>query len=147
MANRIIFFFKKCCIVWLQDTSTEGTWMTKTRITTGWLPLKAGSLLCSVPGTRCSTARGWGTKVPLCYRRILTTVIAAMIVIIMKPKESVRTKDRIQGLKCCFSVPCIYLDLQSLYLKQITTEHRKQLVWVAQKHSEKQLHEGEEWKI
>lgn len=51
----------------------------------------------------------------------------------MKPKESMLTKDRIQGLKCCFSVPCLYLGLQSLYLKQITTEHGK-LFCMAQKH-------------
>lgn len=54
--------------------------------------------------------------------------------IIMKPKESMLAKDQIQGLKCCFSVPCLYLGLQSLYLKQITTEHGKELFCTAQKH-------------
>jgi len=60
-------------------------------------------------------------------------VIAAVIMLIMKPKESMLTKDRIQGLKCCFSVPCLYLGPQSFYLKQITTEHGKELFYMAQK--------------
>lgn len=97
------------------------------RITRGCLPLVSGWLLCFVPGTRCSITQGWGTKGLLCCRRILTMAIAAIIMIIMKTKESMPTKDWIQGLECCFSVPCLYQGLQSLYVKQITTRHGKEL--------------------
>lgn len=73
--------------------------------------------------------------------------MAVIMMIIMKTKESMPTKDWMQGLESCFSVARLYQGLQSLYLKQITTKHGKELFCMAQKHrSEEQLHESEKRK-